>query len=92
MSDKPRYTILRRDHREVNNDPQRRCYNGCHASTEVVTSPWDTFDFAETEEKAKEKLKFWTELNDFAVSQRGKGAKTEYKIVEDETNKDPYHD
>lgn len=77
-----RYVIMRRDHREVNNDPQRRCYNGCHASTEIVISQWENFDRADTKEKADDKLKFWVELNDGAVKARGKGAKSEYKIVE----------
>jgi hypothetical protein len=31
---------------------------------------------------AERRLKFWTELNDYAVSQRGKEAKSEFKIVE----------
>lgn len=26
---------------EYNTDPQRRCYNGCHASSEVVWSEWE---------------------------------------------------
>jgi hypothetical protein len=31
-------------------------------------------------EKSEARLKFWTELNDYAVSQRGEGAKREFKI------------
>jgi hypothetical protein len=25
----------------INTDPQRRCYNGCHFSSETVWSDWD---------------------------------------------------
>ena len=27
---------------EVNTDPQRRCYNGCHFSSEMRWTAWDT--------------------------------------------------
>jgi hypothetical protein len=40
------------------------------------------FDRQDTLEGANRKLKFWTELNDYAVSQRGPSAKSEYKIEE----------
>ncbi len=58
--------------RTVNNDPQRRCYNGCHASTEDVWTPWETLESFDSEEKATKRIKFWEELNAYAVSQRGK--------------------
>lgn len=74
-----RTVIMRRQHIEVNNDPQRRCYNGCHASTEIVLSEWEVMNYT-TEDKAPEQLKFWRELNDYAVSQRGASAQCDYKI------------
>jgi hypothetical protein len=63
----------------VNTDPQRRCYDGCHFSSELVWSAWDELcDVAP--ENAERRLKFWKELNDYAVSQRGEGARREFKI------------
>jgi len=76
------YAVMRRDHIEYNNDPQRRCYDGCHFSTDWYWTPWVVFDRQDTLEGANRKLKFWTELNDYAVSQRGPSAKSEYKIEE----------
>lgn len=65
----------------VNNDPQRRCYNGCHASTLTYWSDWEVYDYNLTEDKAKERLEFWQDLNEYAVSQRGKGALKQFRIV-----------
>lgn len=64
---------------EVNTDHQRRCYNGCHFSSEFVHTQWELLETTTTE-KTEKRLKFWKELNDYAVSQRGKGAKREFKI------------
>lgn len=60
----------------INTDPQRRCYNGCHAKSELVWSQWEVVTYNGNEEK----LTFWKELNDYAVSQRGEGARCEYKL------------
>ena len=38
------FTIERRRSIEVNTDPQRRCYNGCHASSEIRWTEWDWID------------------------------------------------
>ena len=79
-----RYSLMTRGCYEVNTDPQRRCYNGCHFSSEIVWTEWSEIDRLPTAEAAERKLKFWSELNDYAVSQRGEGAKREFKIVEQE--------
>ena len=63
----------------MNTDPQRRCYNGAFYSYEFVWGPWQTLEFT-TEEGVEDRLKFWRELNDYAVSQRGRGAKSEFRI------------
>ena len=63
----------------INTDPQRRCYNGCHAKSELVWSQWEVVNYNGNEEK----LTFWKELNDYAVSQRGEGARREYKLEGD---------
>jgi len=76
------YTILHRKRTLINTDPQRRCYNGCHFSSELVWTAWGELDSAPTLAKAESRLKFWTELNDYAVSQRGQEAKSEFKIME----------
>jgi hypothetical protein len=78
-----RYVIEKRDQREVNTDPQRRCYWGVHARSEMQWSPWETLEsWPETAEKAEERLAFWSELNEYAVRHRGEGARSEYRIVE----------
>ena len=82
----PQYTIMHRKRILINTDPQRRCYNGCHFSSELVWTAWEELDYAATLEKAEARLKFWTELNDYAVSQRGEEAKSEFKIVETTEN------
>jgi hypothetical protein len=71
--------IESRSIREVNTDPQRRCYNGCHFSSELVWSQWEDLDIT-TGEKAEDRLAFWRDLNAYAVSQRGKSAQREYRI------------
>ena len=65
----------------VNNDPQKRCYNGCHFSTETFWSGWDWLELEIPENEIENRLTFWRELNDYAVSQRGKGAKKEFRKV-----------
>lgn len=77
----PVKVVLRRRHQfEVNNDPQRRCYHGCHFSTELVWGPWEILEWP-LAEKAEERLKSWRELNDFAISQRGESARCEYEVL-----------
>lgn len=68
---------------EVNTDPQRRCYNGCHFSSELRWTAWESLDRFDSS-KTEDKLKFWRELNDYAVSQRGDSAKCEYKVEPEE--------
>lgn len=65
----------------VNTDPQRRCYDGCHFSSEEVWTEWKLFEPV-TEESAERRLAFWRGLNAYAVSQRGKSALTEYEVRE----------
>jgi hypothetical protein len=76
------YNIEVRRHVEVNTDPQRRCYNGCHASSEIQVTSWEVLVSAVEDNAVESKLKFWRELNDYAVSQRGASAKKEFRVVE----------
>jgi hypothetical protein len=74
-------TLQHRNRQLVNTDPQRRCYNGCHFSSELVWTAWETLEYLQPEQ-VERRLKFWQELNDYAVSARGQGAKSEFRIVE----------
>lgn len=76
------YVIMRSRRVLVNTDPQRRCYNGAHFSSALIDTEWEKFDDEPTLDKAEERLKFWIELNEYAVSQRGELAKVNYKIEE----------
>lgn len=67
----------------VNTDPQRRCYNGCHAKSELWWGEWDWLELNVPEEEVERKLASWRELNDYAVSQRGESARAEFRAVED---------
>jgi uncharacterized protein YhdP len=74
------HTLFTRQQRLANTDPQRRCYNGCHFSSELQWQPWVSLHSGLSAEKAAEALKYWQELNDYAVSQRGESARREFKI------------
>ena len=75
--------ILMRKRYLINTDPQRRCYNGCHFSSELVWGNWAVLEFGVSSDRTDTRLAFWRNLNDYAVSQRGESAKTEFKAVED---------
>jgi hypothetical protein len=69
----------------VNTDPQRRCYNGAHARTEIVWTAWSALEsmrFLKPGTDPEARLKFWRELNDYAVSARGEEARAEYRIAQ----------
>jgi hypothetical protein len=80
MSHPTRHTIWYRRQIEVNTDPQRRCYNGVHAKSELRWTAWGEIGYP-FPEKVADRLKFWTELNEYAVSQRGESARCEYKAT-----------
>lgn len=73
------YNILHRRSIEVNTDPQRRCYNGCHAKSEMRWTAWEELEYDVPEDKIARRMEFWRELNDYAISQRGEGARAEFK-------------
>lgn len=81
MSSAENYTIRTRRLIEVNTDPQRRCYNGCHFSSELRWSDWVAVNVGTPADRVEARLKFWRELNAYAVSQRGDGAKAEFEAV-----------
>lgn len=73
--------IEMRHQRMVNTDPQRRCYDGCNFSEELQWGAWDTIDFNLAEDRVEARLKFWRDLNDYAISARGEGARSEFRAV-----------
>jgi len=75
--------IVYRKRTLVNTDPQRRCYNGCYFSAELRWTPWEVLEsmcFLKPGTDPEGRLKFWRELNDYAVSQRGESARCEFKL------------
>ena len=80
METEPRdLVIMCRKRVFVNTDPQRRCYDGVFYSYKYVWGPWEVLEFVNKDESER-RLEFWRELNDYAVSQRGKGARSEFKL------------
>lgn len=77
-------TISFRKRIEVNTDPQRRCYNGCHAKSELWWSAWQVLEYCTLGSKAEGRLKYWRELNDYAISQRGESARCEFKLEDNQ--------
>lgn len=75
-----KFNIERRDQRWVNTDPQRRCYNGVNAREELRWADWEVLEYDITEDRIEQRLKFWCELNDYAVSERGEGARSEFRV------------
>lgn len=75
------YRVQHRSRILVNTDPQRRCYNGVNFSEEWQWTAWSDVDCPIPEPRKENRLKFWRELNDYAVSQRGENAFTEYRAI-----------
>jgi hypothetical protein len=51
--------IWTREKIEVNDDPQRRCYNGCHFSTKKVWAEWKALGYPKTTEDGERRIKDW---------------------------------
>lgn len=75
------FNIEHRHIRTVNTDPQRRCYNGCHYSSEQVWSEWGVIEYEVPIHKVNRRMEFWQEINGYAVSQRGDSARKEFRTV-----------
>lgn len=73
----------------VNTDPQRRCYNGCHFSSELQWTVWENWESFLKPEDLPERMIFWRGLNDYAVSQRGTSeGVSEYRIFDTDTKEE----
>lgn len=78
----PSFNIEQRVLIEYNNDPQRRCYDGCHASVARTWSEWSVLEYDLTPKKAEQRLAFWKDLTAYAVSQRGEAnTLTQFRLV-----------
>jgi hypothetical protein len=75
-----KFNILTRQQVLINTDPQRRCYNGCHFSSELVWTNWVVLEYGVEKERCQRRVEFWKELNDIAVAGRGEGARREFKL------------
>lgn len=74
--------------RFVFDDPMRRCYNGAYGAHHYEWREWEVLESNVPPERVDDKLKFWREINDFSVSQRGESAKREFRIKEEDVNED----
>lgn len=74
--------LMQRSKVFVFDDPMRRCYNGAYGNHHYEWSEWEVLESNVKPEKAEDRLTFWRELNDYAVSQRGESAKREFRVVE----------
>ena len=61
-------------------DPQRRVYNGYAYSSKQSFQPWETLESGISEKDINERLAFWIDLNNYAVSQRGENSRNKYRI------------
>ncbi len=75
-----KYNILIQQFQLHNTDPLRRCYNGCHYSYEMVPKPWEVIYYNVDKKSAERKLKYFVDLNNYAVESRGPNAKANFKI------------
>lgn len=63
MADEKKFTLWCRKKIEVNTDPQRRCYNGCHFSSEMVWTRWEDLLDYKTEEAGEDTMKTFQRIN-----------------------------
>lgn len=70
-----RYTVFSREQHEYNTDPQRRCYDGCHFSSEWRWSEWAPLYTLPTLEEAQESVESWRQL-----AKSAKPRRLEYKF------------
>lgn len=77
-----RFVVEKRSLREVCTDPLRRCYHGVFAKSELRWTEWETLEsWPDSEEVATRRLEFWRGLNDYAVRERGQGARAEFRVT-----------
>jgi hypothetical protein len=62
-------------------DPQRRVYNRCIYSSAQIFTEFEVLESEIPPEKISERLAFWVDLNNYAVSQRGETSRNKYRAV-----------
>ena len=72
--------ILVRKRTIILTDPQRRVYDGHMYRSEEGWTAWGTLEVW-PESVIERRLKFWRELNEYAVKERGKWARWEFKAT-----------
>lgn len=77
MDTEKRFNILTRQKILHLNDP--RCYDGAYYDAEYIWGEWKVLEYNLHEEKLKDRLDFWRDLNDYAVGERGESAKKGFK-------------
>jgi hypothetical protein len=70
------YTVQSREQFEHNTDPQRRCYDGCHFSSEWRWTEWRDLGSYATMEEAEESARDW---RDYAAKY-SKPRRLEYRV------------
>jgi hypothetical protein len=63
MANGKRFVLQCKKSWEENTDPQRRCYNGCHASSELVWSDWYDVVSGDDEDDVKQSLSTFQSIN-----------------------------
>ncbi len=77
------YVIENRRLIEVNTDPQRRCYHGVHAKSEMRWTAWTKLEtWSKGREQAERRLEFWRGLGRIALE--GRGEVIDYRLTESE--------
>lgn len=75
------FIILIRKKREVNTDPQRRCYYGVHAKSEMQWTGWSPLGYPKTQEEGEERIRTWVEWDEYISKLNSTKNLTEYKLV-----------
>ena len=63
-----------------------RVYNGCAYKSRRSFRPFETLESGLSPEEVDQRLEFWVDLNNYAVSKRGETSRNKYRIVEDNLN------
>lgn len=57
------FSVMWRMKITLNTDPQRRCYNGCHFSENIIWSEWKSIVDVHTREAAEEAARTYKLIN-----------------------------
>ena len=63
MSSEEKFTLWVRKLVEVNTDPQRRCYDGCHARSELQWTAWGEVYSLSSKESLEDSCRVFKEIN-----------------------------